>query len=184
MSDAKLVGHSYDGIEELDNNLPGWWLATFYGAILFSVIYVAYYHIGSGPTLNEEYARLASQRKIEKLQASASGAQGPTEDELLAMVGDPSVMKHGGEVYSAKCRSCHGPQGQGGIGPNLTDDYYLHGGTMVAMWNVIEKGVLEKGMPPWGALLSRDELQHVTAFVKSIRGSNPPNAKEPQGKKE
>jgi cytochrome c oxidase cbb3-type subunit 3 len=175
----KLLDHEYDGIKELDNPLPGWWLATFYGAILFSILYVFHYHIGSGKTLEQE-----AQEHLEEIQAKAKLAPstGPTEEALLAVAQDPKLKNLGHEVYEAKCASCHMAKGEGSIGPNLTDAYWIHGdGGLVAIANVVAEGVPEKGMPPWKAMLKEQEYFAVVVYVHSLKGSNPPNAKGPQG---
>lgn len=180
MDEGKLLDHEYDGIRELDNALPRWWLGTFYGTILFSAIYFAHYVLGPGPTLNEEYERAAKQREL-TLLASAPRGSFPDEDALLAAFNDEGKVRGGSEIYQSKCASCHGPQGQGTIGPNLTDSYWIHGGKAGDIARVVHKGVAEKGMPPWGSVLSEAEVYSVIAYVHSIRGSEPPNPKAPQG---
>ena len=105
------------------------------------------------------------------------------EEELRALLSLPARVQAGKSIFQVRCASCHGAEGQGGIGPNLTDDYWLHGGKMTEIRDTVTRGVPEKGMPPWGALLKKDEIHSVVAFIKSIRGSQPPNAKAPQGVK-
>ncbi len=176
----KLEGHSYDGIEELDNSLPEWWLNGFYLTILFSIGYVMYYTVGEGPSLRKEYERQQQNYEYAQYQNQAS-VKLASEEELKGFLKDPARIKVGSQIFQTKCVSCHGPQGQGGIGPNLTDDYWIHGGKMTEILQVVTNGVLDKGMPPWGPLLKQDELYAVVAFVNSLRGSKPPNPKAPQG---
>ncbi len=176
----QVEGHNYDGIEELDNALPKWWINGFYLTILFAVIYFFYYVLGDGPSLEKEYQReLRAHNYMTATQKSQS--QVVSEDDLRALLKNPTRIEAGKEVFKGKCASCHGEQGQGGIGPNLTDDYWIHGGKMTEILTTVSAGVLDKGMPPWGAVLKQDELHAVVAYIKSIRGSNPPNAKAPQG---
>lgn len=176
----KIEGHSYDGIEELDNALPNWWLNGFYLTILFSAIYFVYYAMGDGPSLKKEYER--DQQAHQYLAAvEKSKAPAANEDDLRALLKDPAKLALGKEAFKSKCVSCHGEQGQGGIGPNLTDDYWIHGGKMAQILTTITQGVADKGMPPWGGVLKQDELFAVTAYVKSLRGTHPPHPKAPQG---
>ena len=179
----ELLKHDYDGIQEFDNPLPRWWLLTFYGAIIFSFFYFGYYHLGSGPSLEQELAQDISKVKAMEL-AAQKDTPPPSEQELKALLADASKKALGSSIYQIRCASCHGKSGEGQIGPNLTDDYWIHGdGSLTALVPVVTSGVPEKGMPPWGAMLSRDELMQVIAYVSSLRGSNPANPKAPQGEK-
>jgi cytochrome c oxidase cbb3-type subunit 3 len=176
----KIEGHSYDGIDELDNALPKWWINGFYLTILFSIGYFFYYVLDEGPTLLKEYEHAKSD--YEYAQYSRKGSVTlASEDELRAFLKNPARIKAGQEIYQSKCLACHGAQGQGGIGPNLTDDYWIHGGKMVDIVKTVMNGVSDKGMPPWGPILKQDEIYSVATFVKSLRGTNPPGAKGPQG---
>lgn len=179
-NEPKLLDHSYDGIQELDNLLPSWWLATFYGAIVFAVVYFSYYHLGPGPTpeqtLSEELAQHAELQKAQQKDPASS------EQELLAVFNDASRKQAGAAVFKDRCVACHGEHAEGQIGPNLTDNFWIHGdGTLPAILKVVGEGVPDKGMPPWKTMLKPDELLSVVAYVKSLHGSNPPNPKAPQG---
>ena len=182
MSDPekKLEGHSYDGIEELDNSLPRWWLNLLYLTIAYSVIYFIYYSLGEGPSLTQEYEHAKSDFERAQLGVG-SPSKGPTESELRALLKNPTRLKIGHDVFMMKCVSCHGAQGQGGIGPNLTDEFWIHGGMMTQIASTVTDGVLDKGMPPWGPLLKKEDIHAVVAFVKSLKGSNPKGARGPQG---
>ncbi len=129
MSDRdRLLAHEYDGIEEYDNPLPGWWSWLFVATIVFSLGYYVYYQLGPGPTIiaqYEEEARAAAAQQA-RLAPAAAGA---SEDQLRALAKDARAMAAAKEVFATRCAVCHGPEGQGLIGPNLTDDYWLHGGT-------------------------------------------------------
>ncbi len=176
----EIAGHEYDGIHELDNPLPRWWLISLYLTIVFSLIYFAYYTLGPGPDLNQEL-QTALQRLEEKTPHAAGG---PDLDEvrLAALSQDPHELKEGQAVFEARCVSCHGSKGEGLIGPNLTDSFWIHGkGDLKDIARTIRDGVSDKGMPPWGGMLKKDELYDVAAYVKSLHGTNPPNPKAPQG---
>jgi len=190
--------HVYDGIVEHDNFLPRWWLGIIYGTIAFSIGYYGYYELGGGPSLREEYAVAMKQLDAAKAAAgsgaadgsasgsgsgSASGLGGDEEAVLVAWASSTDHVNQGKVVYDAKCAVCHGKAGEGGIGPNLTDDFWLHGAKHAQIAATIRNGVNDKGMPPWGAVLSNDEFKSTVVFVRSLHGTNPPNAKGPQGEK-
>jgi cytochrome c oxidase cbb3-type subunit 3 len=182
MSDDRdlLLDHNYDGIQELDHPLPRWWLGIFYITIVFGVFYASYYMLGSGPS---EETELHADLKVIKANMPVAATAGG--DEVFALIlKDPEKLKLGAAVFAGKCVPCHGEKGQGVIGPNLTDDYWIHGtGKAREIAAVIAAGVPEKGMPSWGPMLTQEELNNVAAYVRSLRGTNPKNAKEPQGEK-
>lgn len=174
----KLLDHEYDGIKEYDNPLPNWWLVTFLGAVIFSFVYWVHYEFGGGWTQYDELEHdLAA---ISKMQKNAPKSQ-ESESELAALLPNLSVQ-NGQNHYAGKCASCHGQKGEGLIGPNLVDNYWLHGsGSKAGMVQVISEGVLDKGMPAWKDLMSHQEILEVMAFIISIKGTSPPNPKAPQG---
>ncbi len=170
--------HDYDGIQEFDNPLPRWWLSTFYGAILFSVGYWFYYHtllVGELPT--DSYKR--ELETADKLQAAAE-LLAVTEQQLLTLSHDQETVQRGAIVFKQNCVACHGERGQGIIGPNLTDAYWLHGSQAKQIYNTVSNGILEKGMPSWRPVLGPNKIKDATAFVLSLRGKNEPG-KPPQG---
>ncbi len=175
-----IPDHSYDGIEELDHALPKWWVNLFYITVLFSIGYFAYYSLAEGPTLLKEYQDYKASEELKGF-LEAKNVRIATEDELMSMLKDKERIQSGKAVFQVRCVSCHGNLGEGGIGPNLTDDYWIHGGKMVDIVATISKGVSEKGMPPWGSVIGQDEVHSVAVYVKSLRGTNPPHAKAPQG---
>lgn len=178
-NEKNIQGHEYDGITELDNPLPGWWLWTFFIAIIFSFLYYIHYEFANGPSLKQELT--AAMEELEKNKAQTPDLM-ETEDTLASAMNSKDQLSLGAAVFMGKCSVCHGAELQGQIGPNLTDKYWLHGkGTRADLIKVIRQGVLEKGMPNWDQLLSKDELYAVTAYIYSKKGSNPPNAKAPQG---
>ena len=185
MSEDKdeLTGHDYDGIQEYDNPLPSWWLATFFATIIFSFIYWIHYEFAGG---QGQLAELAGDLAMVQKASEKAAADNPGDnEELLAqLIKDKNAVQQGKEVYQAKCAACHGNELQGLIGPNLVDEYWIYGqGRMVEMIQVVRKGVLDKGMPAWETMLKDGEIKSVIAFVVSMRGTKPNNAKAPQGEK-
>jgi Cytochrome c, mono- and diheme variants len=181
MSDNKEKFHEYDGIIEHDNPLPTWWLWTFFITIIFGSLYYLHYTFGGGLTLNEELALAMNQLEKEKASVVASSPM-ETEDSLSAEFGKDGVLAKGEAAFTGKCAACHGQQLQGMIGPNLTDHFWLHGkATRLDLVKIIREGVPDKGMPPWGTVMSKDELYAVASFIISKKDSNPANSKAPQG---
>ncbi len=181
MSDSENKFHEYDGIIEHDNPLPTWWLWSFFICVIFAFLYFLHYQFAGGPTLTDELKVAMAQ--LEKEQ-SAVVASNPveTEDSLLEAFGKDGIVALGASTFHAKCAACHGQELQGLIGPNLTDNFWIHGkGTRLDIVKVIREGVPDKGMPPWGPVLKRDEIYAVASFILSKKGSNPPGAKAPQG---
>lgn len=176
-NDEKMTNHEYDGIRELDNDLPLWWLITFLGTIIFAFIYWIHYASGTGPTQTEELAVVMKQ-----IQAQKGTGPSLTEGQLEALFTGETAQK-GHEIFSAKCASCHGPEGAGLIGPNLTDAYWINGhGTRTDLFRVIGGGVPQNGMPAWAELMNEGDLVAAAAYVYSIHGKNLPG-KPPQGEK-
>ena len=175
----KLLDHTYDGIQEYDNPMPRWWLLTFAGTIIFSVIYVMNIGpVGNGKGRIADYE--ASMAAYAKAHPAPTGGD-MNADQLLALAKDREQLEEGKEAYTAYCASCHAPDGGGLIGPNLADAYWLHGGTITDIYNTVTNGVLEKGMPPWGKTLKPAQLAAVVAYVSTLQGTTPANPKAPQG---
>ena len=166
-----------DGIKEYDNPLPSWFIILFLGTILFSVCYLVYYGAMGGASLEQEFT--TDEKRYEQKQAQLAAQD--SSSNLGEEIKDPAMIAAGKEIYTANCAPCHGPQGQGVVGPNLTDKYWIHGGSPQDIVNVIVNGVPDKGMVSWKTILGRKKIKQVTAYVVSIGGSNPPNPKAPQG---
>lgn len=178
--DQLIEGHDYDGIQELNNPLPRWWLATFYATIVFSLVYWGYFELFGGPSHDERLA--AAMEKIRAKQQAAVVTYDDSEIDLDALLADSEAMATGKDQYSAVCATCHGQAGEGLIGPNLTDRYWIHGdGGLEHILESIRVGYPDKGMPPWGNVIPADKHADVAAYVISLQGTDPPNAKEPQG---
>lgn len=180
IDDKYLMEHNYDGIQEYDNPLPAWWLITFFGTIIFGFHYWVFYEFGGGATLAEELKRdMAAVKSLNKTVENPD-----KEESLAALLASDSAKAKGKEVYTAKCAVCHGPELGGLIGPNLVDEFWIHGkGKMVDIAGVVRKGVLDKGMPNWDTQLKDEEIQSVAVYVYAHRGSKPANPKAPQGEK-
>lgn len=178
-----LLDHDYDGIMELDNNLPPWWLYMFYGTIIFAVIYSMYF-FGMGDfkqqdELNNEIA--VAEAQIAKFKEK----NGPSIDENSAvLLTDAAQLKDGEEIYSKNCVACHAANGGGGVGPNFTDDAWIHGNTINDLFKTIKYGVPEKGMIPWKSQLNPEQIQNVASYILTeFKGKNVEGGKEPQGEK-
>ncbi|MGB2693289.1 MAG: cbb3-type cytochrome c oxidase N-terminal domain-containing protein [Thermodesulfobacteriota bacterium] len=181
--DLLIKGHDYDGIQELNNPLPGWWLMTFYITIVFAVVYYTYYTFFGGLTSDEELALKMSVIQSEQQMAEQT-APVKSEDYLIALLDNQEVLEKGKTEYMLKCMACHGDKGQGLIGPNFTDEYWIQGdGSVSAILEVANNGVLDKGMPPWKGVIPEDTLEAVSVYIYSLYGTNPDGARPPQGEK-
>ncbi len=183
MEKSLLIDEDYDGIQELRNPIPAWFNALFYGTILFGVVYMIVYHVTySWPLSAQEYeeeVRLASIAKEEYLKKVANSI----DETNVEATADAGEIQKGKEIFSANCAACHGKLGEGGVGPNLTDEYWLHGGDIKSIFKTIKYGVPEKGMIPWQSKLNPVQMRAVSSFILTLQGTNPPNGKEPQGEK-
>lgn len=178
------LDHNFDGIKELDNHLPPWWKWLFYGTIGWSVIYIIVFHfMNSLPLSAEEYENEMAIAQQEAIKRKASSPQVEIDEASLQYAADPAILEKGKKVFmNNSCGACHRNDGGGNtIGPNLTDEYWLHGGDVKSIYTTIKNGVVEKGMPAWGKSMSPEDVRDVTFFVISLKGTNPENAKAPQG---
>ncbi|MGZ3871849.1 MAG: cbb3-type cytochrome c oxidase N-terminal domain-containing protein [Mucilaginibacter sp.] len=179
-----LIAHDYDGIQELDNPIPGWFMYLFYGTIIFAVGYLLNYHVfKTGQLQYAEYNTEIAKADIAK-KAFLSKAANRVDENTVKRSTDPAVIASGQVIFMQNCKACHGDHAQGNVGPNLTDDYWLHGNKIGDLFKTIKYGVLSKGMPTWEKQLSPKQIADVANYVKSLHGTNPPGAKEPQGVKE
>jgi len=178
-----ISGHNYDGIEEYDNPMPGWWVWLFIATILWSPVYFLGVH--QFGFINKYEDDLAIQQAdLTELRAAFEAAN-PTvsfsEESIASFIGVTEHIDAGATIFATSCAMCHGNAAEGLIGPNLTDAYWIHGRSNTDLFGVITNGVLEKGMTPWGNILSVDQRSQLVAFIRSIEGSNPPGAKAPEG---
>lgn len=180
-NDKIIQGHDYDGILEYDNPLPTWWLVSFMGTIIFAFLFFIHYQFGGGPTLAQELEQATSEMK-KNVAANPAPSEAETEESLSKNLKDPKVVELGASVFSSKCAACHGNELQGLVGPNLVDNYWIHGkGTQVDIIKVVRTGVLDKGMLAWENVLKNEEIQAVTAYIFSKKGAKVSNPKPPQG---
>lgn len=175
----ELRPHQFDGIQEYDNQLPRWWLYLFYMTIVFTPAYLIYYHVAGGRSLSQELETdLSEQDALMQKKAALMG-----EADLSKLADDPALVAAGKTEYDLLCASCHGAEGAGLIGPNLTDAFWIHGGKPADIHKTIADGVLEKGMPAWLPTVGPDKVNQLTAFVMSIKNRNIAG-KDPQGTEE
>jgi cytochrome c oxidase cbb3-type subunit 3 len=172
--------HDYDGIRELDNKVPSWWMMSFYASILFGVIYmIRMYGTQTLPTQLEELAeanKVAAIQKEAYLKLAANNV-----DENSVKISDAAGIAAGKDLFKTNCVACHGSGGEGTVGPNLTDDYWLHQGGLKDIFYTIKYGWAEKGMKSWKEDFSPIQMADIASYVSTLRGTNPPNPKEKQG---
>jgi len=176
----QVLDHEYDGIREYDNPMPGWWKALFWASVLFSVGYVFWYHVAErGTSVAQEFADdVASANAVAAARAMRETV---SEASLTQLMADAGMMQNAAGLFGQKCKPCHADQGQGNIGPNLTDRYWIHGqGNLMDIHQTVSNGVLAKGMPAWSKQLTPVELKQLVAYVGTLRGSNVPG-KAPEG---
>lgn len=176
-----LMHHSYDGIRELDNSLPPWWVNMFVLTVFWAFGYMYFYHWGGdGPSSTEEYKINVEQAKAAQAMTTAGKAESVDEAGVTALT-DAGALSDGELIYKNLCASCHGPKGEGLVGPNLTDEYWLHGGGIKNIFKTIKYGVVDKGMISWQTQLKPVDMQKVASYILTLKGANPPNPKAPQG---
>lgn len=176
-----MLDHEYDGIKELDNDLPPWWKYGFYASIVFSVFYLLHFHVtGTGKLQVAEY-EAEMQKANEDIAEYRKNAANQVSEVNATLLTDAGSLAQGKSVFVTNCAACHGKVGEGGVGPNLTDDYWLHSGSIKDVFISVKYGWPEKGMKAWQQDLSPIQIHQVSSYILSLRGTNPPNAKEPQG---
>ncbi|HEY0244055.1 MAG TPA: cbb3-type cytochrome c oxidase N-terminal domain-containing protein [Mucilaginibacter sp.] len=179
-----LIEHDYDGIQELDNPTPAWFMVLFYCTIIFAAGYLLNYHVFHiGQLQYEEYKTEMAEADVAK-KIYLSKAANRVDENSVKLVTDPAVLAAGQAIFAQNCKPCHGDHAQGNVGPNLTDDYWLHGSKINDLFKTIKYGVPAKGMPTWEKQLSPKQISDVANYVKSLHGTNPANPKAPQGVKD
>lgn len=179
--DALLMrDHSYDGIMELDNKAPAWFQFLFYITIVFAVIYMINFHVLKKDNLMiDEYIQEMTAAQQEKESLMKTG--GLINETNVTVLDSPEDLKAGKEIYTINCVSCHGNLGEGTVGPNLTDDYWIHGGGIKNVFATISNGVPAKGMITWKAQLNPKQIQQTASYILTLHGTKPPNGKAPEG---
>lgn len=179
--DEIVLDHEYDGIRELDNVLPPWWKYLFYISVIFAVVYFFRYQVFNGPTQIDEFenslavaeAQIAEYRKNNKDLINIDNVQ---------MLTDASDLAAGKQIFAEKCIACHKESGGGGIGPNLTDEYWILGGGIKNIFNTVSEGGRPgKGMIPWKTELNPLEMAQVSSYIITLEGTDPADGKEPEG---
>jgi cytochrome c oxidase cbb3-type subunit 3 len=176
-----LTSHEYDGIKELDNKLPPWWVYGFYFTIIFSIVYLFDYHVlRTSPLSHGEYLQQMAEGEAQKKERLKMAGANVDENSVVVLT-DAGAIAAGKGIYDGNCASCHGVAGEGLVGPNLTDAYWLHGGGIKNVFKTIKYGVPAKGMIAWQNQLNPEAIQKVSSYIVTMQGSNPANAKAPQG---
>jgi cytochrome c oxidase cbb3-type subunit 3 len=204
IENEKLMDHEYDGIQELDNFLPPWWTWLFIITIVFSVAYVFHFHIfktgdlqavefykDMNPEWSQDDLRMAGPSyRYESPYAGSSSVATVTVSTTSTSNGEPvdivlltdnTSLDNGKQIYTVNCVACHGVNGEGLIGPNMTDDYWIHGGSLEDIVHIINVGVPAKGMIPWDKTLTPLQILEVSSYIVSLVGTDPPNQKAPEG---
>lgn len=179
-----LIEHSYDGIRELDNPIPGWFNFLFYGSIIFGLVYLLNYHVFKTGKLQDEEYIIEMKEAEEAKQLFLSKSANMVDENTVKLDLAEATISEGKALYTQNCTPCHGAGGEGTVGPNLTDNYWLHGGSIKDIFKTIKYGVPDKGMIAWEKQLSPKQIAEVSNYVKSLKGTNPVNPKAPQGSEE
>jgi cytochrome c oxidase cbb3-type subunit 3 len=175
-----MFDHNFDGIKELDSKIPPWFSWLFILTIIFAAYYMLHYHVfGTGQLMHDEYYEEVRRASLEREALIKSGAF--VNEETVEFLSDASALAAGKAIYDANCIACHAADGGGIVGPNLTDDYWIHGGGIKNIFKVIKYGVVEKGMISWQTQLNPNQIQEVASYVLSLHGTTPAAPKQPEG---
>jgi cytochrome c oxidase cbb3-type subunit 3 len=175
-----LFDHEYDGIKELDSRVPPWYTGLFYATIIFSIIYLLNFHVfNTGKLMYEEYEEEMRIASLQQAKLMNSGVF-ITEESVIQLTDDISILS-GKEIYDANCVACHTADGGGLVGPNLTDEYWIHGGGIKNIFKIVKYGVPSKGMISWQTQLNPLQIQQVSSYVMTFRGTTPLAPKAPEG---
>lgn len=176
------LDHNYDGIKELDNSLPPWWLYMFYATIIFGAIYLVRYHVLDGDSQTVEYEKAVAQAERELNAYRANSKETLIDAETVTVSTEPADLKRGKAVFNLNCAACHANDGGGGIGPNLTDKYWILGGGIKNVFTTISNGGRPgKGMVAWGKTLKPKDIQKVASYILSLEGTTPAKPKKAEG---
>jgi len=178
---ALLLAHDYDGIRELDNNLPPWWVYLFYGCIAFAAIYLIRFEIMDGDNQETEFRKEMAQAKID-VEAYKKTAPDLMDEKTVTRLTEPADLAKGKVIFESNCAACHRADAGGQIGPNLTDEHWILGGGIKNVFHTITNGGRDgKGMVSWRGTLKPTEIQYVASYILSLKGSNPKEPKAPDG---
>lgn len=175
-----MLDHNFDGIKELNNSVPPWFNWLFYGTIVLGIVYMINYHvIGSGQVMIDEYleeVKIANEKREELIKTGAF-----INEKTVTLLTDPADLDKGKQIYTANCLQCHGPDGGGTVGPNLTDKNWIHGGGIKNVFKIVTEGVPAKGMIAWKTALTPKQIQQVSSYVLTFQGTTPGIGKAPEG---
>ena len=173
------LDHVYDGIRELDNRLPPWWLYGFYATILFGVVYLWRYHVAYSAPLSKEELEISIKSADAQVKAYLEKKGESIDENSVVALTDAQDIAEGKKIFTSSCAACHKEDGGGMVGPNLTDDYWMHGGDIKSIFKTIRYGI--NAMPQWQSTYSNKQIAQLASYVKSLHGTNPPGSKPPQG---
>ena len=176
-----LLDHNYDGIRELDNHLPPWWKWLFYISIVWSIFYLAAYHVFDLRPLQDEEYNIEIAKAEAAREAQQSAATELIDETNVEIVTEASDLEAGGIIFQRQCAVCHAADGGGGVGPNFTDEYWIHGGDIKDLFKTIKFGVPEKGMISWQSQLNPSDMRNVASYILNLQGTTSANPKEAQG---
>jgi len=182
-NDPLLLDHEVDGIRELDNKLPRWWVWLFYLSILFAAFYMSYYHVFAKGDLagkGQMVAEYQAEMKIGEALKTAALTRFEATIASLQPSTEPAALANGKKTFVTLCAPCHRPDGGGLVGPNLTDDYWIHGSNFADNVTIIWNGVPAKGMITWKNMLKPNEIYEVASYIHTLRGTHPPKPKPPE----
>ena len=178
-----MLDHEYDGIRELNNHMPPWLKYLFYATIAIAFVYMLHYMVlGTGKLQIEEYQEELAQAEAEaEVRKSVAGSS--VDESNVALITDKAALEEANTLYDQNCAACHAKDGGGTVGPNLTDEYWLHGGSINDIFKTIKYGVQEKGMIPWQDKLKPEQIQNLASYIITLQGTTPANPKDPEGEK-
>lgn len=176
-----MLDHDYDGIQELDNNLPPWWIALFYITIAISPVYIWYNHYSDYAKSQDEIYEIEVANAEKAVRTYLATQANVVDENSVIVLSEANEIALGKSMFDINCAACHGVNGEGTVGPNLTDPYWLHGGGIKDIFSTIKYGVPEKGMISWKAQLRASDMQKIASYILTLKDTNPPNAKEAQG---
>ncbi len=181
---SMMMEHAYDGILEIDNPIPGWFMTLFYGSIVVAVTYIFAYHVvGDGQIMTTEYKEQMAEGESIK-EAFMKKFANSINEKNVTILKEPKAIDEGKKLFTQNCVACHAADGGGGVGPNLTDEFWLHGGNVKSVYHTISEGVAEKGMISWKKSLNPLQIQQLASYIFTLKGTKPAKPKEPQGEKE
>lgn len=175
------LGHDYDGIRELDNRLPPWWLYGFYLCVIFAGIYLWRYHVAHSAPLSKEELAIELKKGEEDKAAYLKNAANNIDETTVKYLTAEADLAAGKKIFTTVCAACHLADGGGSVGPNLADEYWIHGGSIQDIFKTLKYGWVEKGMKSWKDDYTPMQIAQISSFVKSLQGTKPAKAKEPQG---